>query len=92
MRKRKLNKINTDKSLIKFKSELARVLYYMSVGYNGPHPWGTSARPPYPEFNPAPIKDTDAEPEVVSKIEDFLADSKWDIIFKRFLRELNKEL
>jgi hypothetical protein len=91
-RKRKLNPLNTEQSKIKFRSELVRLLYYMAVGYNGPHPWGNSARPPFPEFSPLSLKDAGAEKQVRDTIEKMLSDPEWSFILSKLLRELNRKL
>jgi hypothetical protein len=91
-RKKKLNVLNTDRSKLKLKAELSRILYYMAVGYDGPHLWGASARPPFPEFSPLVLKDNQSERHVRETIEKFLADPEWVTIFSKLLRELNRKL
>ena len=90
--KPKLNSLSTDRARVKFKSELVRILYYIARGYEGPHPWGISGRPPYPERSPVPLKDSGAESELRESIEEFLADSQWDTVIRRMLRELNRKI
>lgn len=91
-RKKGLNKITTPRSFDKFTSEMVRSVYYMSLGYVGPHPWGPLARPPYPEFSPLPVKDEEAEPELRKAIDKVISSSRWSVVLKRLLREIEKEL
>jgi hypothetical protein len=64
----------------------------MAVGYEGPHPWGSSSRPPYPEFSPVTVKDSKAEKDLRKTIEKFIADPTWGQFCRKLLRELNREI
>lgn len=90
--KKKLNPLNTERCRTKLKSDIGRLLYYMAVGYDGPHPWGSMARPPYPEFSPLVVKDIHAEKQTRETIEKFMNDPEWTQLIGRLLRELNRKL
>jgi hypothetical protein len=64
----------------------------MAQGYNGPHPWGSIARPAYPEFSPVPVKNSSAELELREAIEKVLEDPQWDAICRRLLREMDRKI
>jgi hypothetical protein len=88
--KSKYNDIDTEKFKAKFKSELVRTLYYMLVGYAGPHPWGPSNRPAYPEYSPIAVTHPGYERKLRETIESMLSSPEWDKNIKKLLRDLNK--
>ncbi len=90
--KAKYNKLSSEKLRAKFKSELVRTLYYMLVGYKGPHPWGVSAKPAYPEYNNLPIRNRECGRHVREAMESLISSRDLDAICKKILAEVDKKV
>jgi hypothetical protein len=89
--KKKYNTVTTPKFRAKFHSELVRILYYLVVGYAGPHPWGERARPPYPEFTPLEVK-SDNGKKVRDAVAKVISNPTYTKLWNQFLIDLTKEL
>lgn len=76
---------NSSSRLDKLMDEMLRTFYYSFRGYEGPHPWGLIARPPYPEYRPLKVKDETAGAPYRVVIQEHL---KRPQVRQRFLRTL----
>ena len=76
----------------KFKSELVRILYYIAIGMQGPHPWGIASRPQPPERLPLQVKDKTAGKYTRETLEKFINNPRWDSWIRQLLKEAKKEL
>lgn len=76
----------------KIKSELERILYYVLVGYGGPHPWGSKARPPHPELEPLQIIDQEAGKEIREAIQSVVNEPRFSSQLKLMLIEIDKRI
>jgi len=84
--------LNSQIARKKLRSEIVRILYYLSTSYSGPHPWGLLARPIYPEVSPLPIKDKNAGKETREAIEELMKKGYWDQFIRILLREVKTKL
>lgn len=90
--KKKYPVLSTEKLRAKFKSELIHTLYYMLVGYEGPHPWGVTAKPAYPEHNPLPLRNKECGKHVREAVEAVISSRDLDVICKKILAEMDKKV
>jgi hypothetical protein len=84
-REKPLQLWNSSYRLDKLIDELTRTYYYTFRGYEGPHPWGLQARPPYPEYRPLPLKDPVGGSPYRTVIQEHLRSPQ---VRQRFLRTL----
>ncbi len=76
----------------KLRSEIVRILFYLYMGYEGPHPWGRVARPIYPETHPLPLRDKNAGKEVRESIEKIMDDSYFEQWIRVLLRTVKNKI
>lgn len=72
--------------------DLVRMFYYTFKGYEGPHPWGTAARPPQPEYRPLPLKDKQHGAAYRILIDQYFKQPKVKARWQRTLYELRQLL
>lgn len=90
--KAKYNILSTEKFKAKFKSELIRTLYYMLVGYEGPHPWGVSAKPAYPEYSPLPVRNKACGKQAREAVESLISSRDFEVMCKKILADMDKKV
>ena len=91
-RLRKLASLQSEIKRTKFEDELARTLYYLHMGYGGPHPWGFTGRPPYPEHSALRVTDQAAGKRERAAIQKVLRHQEWKQMLRRLLRDVDTEL